>query len=69
MADCLGPFLRAGFEADVTFHEKRGLPGGRETVAALHHAITGLLWDRLTVPLVPDTEPGEVAAALTRRIV
>lgn len=65
----LAPFLRAGFEADVVFHEKRGLPGGRDTVVALHHAITGLLWDRLTVPMDPDAEPGEVAASLTRRIV
>lgn len=66
--DRLAPFLREGFEADVAFHESRGLPGGRDAVVALHHAVNGLLWDHLTVPLQPDADPAEVVERLTRRL-
>lgn len=67
--DRLAPFLRAGFEGDVSFQESRGLPGGRDAVVALHHAVSGLLWDQLTVPLQDGADPQEIVEAITRRLV
>ena len=69
LAARLGPFLRAGLEADVDFHAQRGLPGGRETVLALHHLVNGLVLDRLTVPLEPDADPLVTAASIARSLV
>nr|WP_237268048.1 hypothetical protein [Tessaracoccus aquimaris] len=69
LAERIGPFLRAGLEADVSFHVQRGLPGGRDAVVALHHLANGLVLDRLTISLDPAADPSEtvasIAAALT----
>lgn len=53
----LATFLRAGLDADVAFHEARGLPGGREHVLRLHHLVNGILLDAVTIPLDPDADP------------
>lgn len=60
------PFLRAGFDEDVRFHEVRGLPGGAPAVRALHHAINGLVMDVVTVAVDPDVDPIDEARRLAR---
>lgn len=61
VAEMLGRFLRQGFEADVDFHQGRGLPGGRSRVLMLRHLVDGMLLDALTLPL--DSEVDLVAHA------
>lgn len=64
LAAVLGPWLRAGFEADVAFNRSAGLPGGRREIALFHYAIDGLLLDRLTTPIDPDIPTDDVVDAL-----
>lgn len=64
LAAALGPWLRAAFDADVAFNESAGLPGGRREIALFHYAIDGLLFDRLTTPIDPDTPTDDVIDAL-----
>lgn len=59
-----GPWLRAGFEADLAFNDAAGLPGGRREIALFRYAIDGFLLDRLTTPVDPDTSSDEVIDAL-----
>ncbi|GAA1480584.1 hypothetical protein GCM10009624_10240 [Gordonia sinesedis] len=66
--EVLAPVLRDGLDADVTFHESRGLAGGRELVLLLHHLVNGLVLDTVTVPLDPDRAPVTVATEATRRL-
>lgn len=56
----LGAWQRAGFDADVAFNTAAGLPGGRREIALFHYAIDGLLLDRLTSPIDPDTSTDEI---------
>ncbi|MEU4016092.1 TetR/AcrR family transcriptional regulator [Microbacterium sp. NPDC028030] len=56
VAAVLGAWQRAGFDGDVAFNAAAGLPGGRREIALFHYAIDGLLLDRLTMPIDPDTE-------------
>ncbi len=37
-----------------------GLPGGRREIALFHYAIDGLLLDRLTTPIDPETSTDTV---------
>jgi DNA-binding transcriptional regulator YbjK len=64
LAAVLGPWLRAGFEADVEFNRSAGLPGGRREIALFHYAIDGLLFDRLTTPVDPEIPIDDVIDAL-----
>lgn len=64
LAAVLGAWQRAGFDADVEFNTQAGLPGGRREIALFHYAIDGLLLDRLTTPIDPDTSTDEVIDAL-----
>ncbi|MGH3691485.1 MAG: TetR/AcrR family transcriptional regulator [Microbacterium sp.] len=60
VAAVLGAWQRAGFEGDVAFNTAAGLPGGRREIALFHYAIDGLLLDRLTTPMDPETSTDEV---------
>lgn len=60
VAAVLGAWQRAGFAADVAFHTEAGLPGGRREIALFHYAIDGLLLDRLTTPIDPETPVDDV---------
>ena len=60
VAAVLGAWQRAGFEGDVAFNTAAGLPGGRREIALFHYAIDGLLLDRLTTPIDPDTPTDDV---------
>lgn len=60
VAALLGAWQRAGFDADVAFNTAAGLPGGRREIAMFHYAIDGLLLDRLTSPIDPDTSTDEI---------
>lgn len=60
LAAILGAWQRAGFDGDVAFNTAAGLPGGRREIALFHYAIDGLLFDRLTTSIDPDTSTDDV---------
>ncbi|MGM7699050.1 TetR/AcrR family transcriptional regulator [Microbacterium sp. A84] len=64
LAASLGAWQRTGFDGDVAFNEAAGLPGGRREIALFHYAIEGLIFDRLTSPIDPETSTDEVVDAL-----
>jgi len=64
LADVIGEWLRTNFEGDVAFNAGAGLPGGRAEIAMFHYALDGLLLDRLTTSIDPDTSTDDVVAAL-----
>ncbi|UAL29160.1 TetR/AcrR family transcriptional regulator [Nocardioides rotundus] len=64
----LAPVLQQGFEADVAFHQERGLPGGRDQVLLMHHVVNGAVLDALTIPLHPESPAGDVVAQAARRL-
>jgi len=64
VAAVLGAWQRAGFDADVAFNTAAGLPGGRREIALFHYAIDGLLLDRLTAPIDPDSSTDDAIDAL-----
>ncbi|MGV8871450.1 MAG: TetR/AcrR family transcriptional regulator [Rhodococcus sp. (in: high G+C Gram-positive bacteria)] len=64
ISEALGSWQRASFAADVEFNLAAGLPGGAKEIALFHYAIDGLLLDRLTHPIDPDTSTDEVVDAL-----
>jgi AcrR family transcriptional regulator len=64
VAAVLGAWQRAGFDGDVAFNAAAGLPGNRREIALFHYAIDGVLLDRLTTPLDPETSTDEIIDAL-----
>jgi DNA-binding transcriptional regulator YbjK len=68
VAEVIGGWLRAGFDADVAFNERMRLPGGRSEIALFHYAMDGLILDRLTTPIDPDTAADSVADELVSRL-
>jgi len=68
VAETLSAWRQRAFEDDVRFHTARGLPGGRTEIALLHHAIDGLMLDRLTIPLDTGVSAEDAVAALVERI-
>ncbi|WP_102191863.1 TetR/AcrR family transcriptional regulator [Microbacterium aurantiacum] len=60
IAAVLGAWQRSGLDADVDFNVQAGLPGGRREIALFHYAIDGLLLDRLTTPIDPETSTDAV---------
>ncbi|AZG47724.1 TetR/AcrR family transcriptional regulator [Gordonia insulae] len=60
----MGEWLRAGFDGDVAFNSAAGLPGGRGAIALFHYAIDGLMLDRLTLSIDPETSTDDVIEAL-----
>jgi len=56
----VGQWLRANFAGDIEFNTSAGLPGGAAEIALFHYAIDGLLFDRLTTSIDPDTPTDEV---------
>lgn len=60
VAELLSHWGRSGFEADVAFNTAAGLPGGAREIALLHYAVDGLVFDRLTTPLMPDRSTDEI---------
>lgn len=60
----MGTWLRGNFEGDVAFNAAAGLPGGRAEIALFHYAIDGLVFDRLTLPIDPETATDEVVSTL-----
>ncbi|MDJ0359856.1 TetR/AcrR family transcriptional regulator [Rhodococcus sp. H29-C3] len=64
IGEILGDWQRSNFAADVEFNIAAGLPGGAKEVALFHYAIDGLLLDRLTYPIDPETSTDEIVDAL-----
>ncbi|MET1155391.1 TetR family transcriptional regulator [Arthrobacter sp.] len=64
VAAVLAEWQREGFEGEVAFNTAAGLPCGRREIALYHYAVDGLLFDRLTTPLDPDTSTDDVVEAL-----
>ncbi|WP_107987373.1 TetR/AcrR family transcriptional regulator [Rhodococcus sp. OK519] len=64
VAAMMSDWGRTGFEADVAYNSAAGLPGGAREIALFHYAVDGLLLDRLTTPLMPDTPTDEIVDAL-----
>ncbi|MFF2494065.1 TetR/AcrR family transcriptional regulator [Agromyces sp. NPDC058064] len=64
VAAVLREWQQAGFAGDVAFNRQAGLPGGPREIALFHYAIDGLLLDRLTSPIDPETSTDEVIDAL-----
>ncbi|MFK3679444.1 TetR/AcrR family transcriptional regulator [Microbacterium sp. NPDC090218] len=60
VAAVLGAWQRSGLDGDVAFNTGAGLPGGRREIALFHYAIDGLLLDRLTTPIDPETSTDEI---------
>ncbi|WP_203568769.1 TetR/AcrR family transcriptional regulator [Aestuariimicrobium ganziense] len=68
VARTLGAWRQRAFDDDVEFNDRAGLPGGRTEIALLHHAIDGLMLDRLTVPLDTGLTTDDAVTALVERI-
>ena len=64
VASVLGEWQRNNFAADVAFNTDAGLPGGRHEIALFHYAIDGLLLDRLTTPIDPETPTDDIIDSL-----
>ena len=69
LAPLLTDVIRTNYESDVAFHERAGLPGGRDEVRLLHLAMSGLMLELLTTPTALGiADPAAVVATLTRRL-
>lgn len=68
VAETLGAWISAGFEADVTFNADAQLPAGRSEVALFHYAIDGLILDQLTVQIDPNVSLDAVVDELVERL-
>lgn len=60
VARILADWQESTFGADVAFNASAGLPGGAREIALFRYAVDGLLFDRLTTPLMPDTSTDEI---------
>jgi DNA-binding transcriptional regulator YbjK len=60
----LTEWLRDGFQADVAFNREAGFPGGPFEIALFHYAIDGLVLDRLTSSIDPETPTDDVIDTL-----
>ncbi len=68
IAETLGAWQREAFAADVAFNRAAGLPGGETEIALFHYAIDGLLLDRLTTTIDPDSDTDAVIDTLVDRL-
>lgn len=64
VAEVLSQWRRDAFAGDVAFNTAAGLPGGAAEIALFHYAIDGLILDRLTTPLMPESSTDEAIDAL-----
>lgn len=67
-AASIGQWQREAFAADIVFTAQSGLPGGAREIALFHYAIDGLVLDRLTTPIDPETSTDEVVDALVAAV-
>jgi AcrR family transcriptional regulator len=65
----LGATLHRGYEDDVAYHGRTGLPGGPFEIALLHYALDGLLLDLLGTSIGAGFDEDEIVAALATRLV
>lgn len=62
--------VRADLEANVAFHAKTGMPGGRDTVLVLYLALNWLVTEYLTLPgvLAPEGSLEDLVTRVVNRI-
>lgn len=60
VARILADWQQSAFASDVAFNTSAGLPGGAREIALFRYAIDGLLLDRLTTPVMPDTSTDDI---------
>lgn len=68
VAGPLSRWHRDSYAADVAFNAQAGLPGGPREIALFHYALDGLLLDRLTTPIDPNTPTEAVVDDLVERL-
>jgi DNA-binding transcriptional regulator YbjK len=68
VAEPMRAWLRTSYDADVAFNTAAGLPGGAGEIALFHYAIDGLVFDRLTASIDPDTPADDVVDRLVERL-
>lgn len=68
IAELIGGWQRAGFAGDVAFNAAAGLPGDAFDIALFHYAIDGVMLDRLTTPIDPETATEAIVDALVQRL-
>lgn len=68
VAEVLTRSRRDGLAADIEFNTSMGLPGDAGDISLFHHAIDGLVLDRLTAPLDEDADLDALVATLVHRI-
>ncbi|TFV65092.1 UNVERIFIED_ORG: TetR family transcriptional regulator [Bacillus sp. AZ43] len=68
VAEVIGRWRREAYAADVAFNESAGLPGAPAELALFHYAVDGLMLDRLTTSIDPDTPVRTVVDELVRRL-
>lgn len=68
IAAMLQEWRYAGFEGDVEFNRAAGLPGDRRDIALFHYAIEGLLFDRITGPLMPEESIEDIVYEFAARL-
>jgi AcrR family transcriptional regulator len=64
----VGGWLRDSFRRDTRFNDDAGLPAGPVELALFHYAMSGLLFDRLTTSIDPDTPTDDVVDLLVARV-
>jgi DNA-binding transcriptional regulator YbjK len=62
--------IREDLDANISFHERSGMPGDATSVLLLYMALNWLIVDRLTLPdLVPDDQLPTLVREVVERIV
>ncbi|MFD5824323.1 TetR/AcrR family transcriptional regulator [Lentzea sp. NPDC060358] len=68
--DALTRTIAENIEANVAFNEESALPGDRMTVVSLYFAMTGLIYERLTLPdVVAAMDLDELVEVLVDRAI
>lgn len=68
VGELISAWSREGFAGDVAFNAAAGLPGGRAEIALFRYAVDGLLLDRLTGPVDPETSTDAIVDALVEAL-
>lgn len=65
----ISSWLREGLAADVAFNARMGLPGGRHEISLFHYAITGFIFDQITVAVDPSADRDHIIEDFVERLI